>query len=531
MRASSPSQAVTTGAFPFQDGPRPASLPGIMLCVMLGPFINILDYNVINVSLPKMMSGLATDVLTIRWVVTSFLISTAVIMPTLGWMGRVLGNKNLYVLGLSVFTSATVLCGIAPTVHILIALRVIQGLGAGVLMPMSMVLMVENYPPHKRGMGTALWGLGASLGSVIGLPLGGYFADAVDWRAVFYVNLLPGCLALLGTLLWIPASKRERRVPFDLWGCLTLTVALVSLLIALSQGQREGWDSSMILTLLSICGLSLLCFVLIERHVATPLVDLSLYTRGLYVKGTVVALTMGLFFHGSTFLSVLFAQLLLDFSVQLTALALLPGSMAMVLTTPVVGWMLDRIDGRVSMVIGVGIYGLCCYAMMRADLRIGFGYLMWAYIWRGVGLGFLYPPVYAVAIKGMPLERTRAASSLLNLQVTLGGAFSVALLSTFIEARQIVHHARIAETQVLTSAGAQQALAAYTRLAHDLGASLASLKGYALGLLHGLVRREALVQALNDGFYVVMLVGLFSLAIILSMKTGPHPPHRHTTPG
>ncbi len=150
---------------------------------------------------------------------------------------------------------------------------------------------------------------------MIGLPLGGYFADAVDWRAVFYVNMLPGGLAILGTLFLVPASKRERRVPFDGWGCLTLTVTLVSLLVALSQGQREGWDSALILTLFAICGTAFALFLVAEWRSATPLVDIRLFRRSLYVKGTLVALTMGLFFHGSTFLSVLFAQLLLDFSV------------------------------------------------------------------------------------------------------------------------------------------------------------------------------------------------------------------------
>ncbi len=519
MRAPIRGSAPVTGGTAPQPVRAPASLAGIMACVMLGPFINILDYNVVNVSLPQMMSGLATDVLTIRWVVSSFLISTAVIMPSLGWLGRVLGNKNLYVLGLAVFTSASALCGMAPNIYILIALRVVQGLGAGVLMPMSMVLMVENYPPDKRGMGTALWGLGASLGSVIGLPLGGYFADAVGWQTVFYVNLLPGCLGVLGTILWIPASPRERRVPFDGWGCLTLTTALVSLLIALSQGQREGWDSALILALLAVCGVCFGLFILIELQATTPLVDIRLYTQSLYVKGTLVALTMGLFFHGSTFLSVLFAQLLLDFSVQRTAMALLPGSIAMVLTTPLVGWMLDRTDGRVAMLIGLGIYGLGCYTMMLADLRIGFAYIMWTYIWRGLGLGFLYPPVYSVAITGIPLARTRSASSLLNLQVTLGGAFSVALLSTLLEVRQTVHQVRFAETQTLNSLGTQQALATFKQLANTLGASLAHQQGYALSLLQGLVRREALVHALNDGFYVILLVGLASVGIILTMRT------------
>lgn len=499
-----------------------SSLAGIMVCVMLGPFVNILDYNVVNVSLPQMMSGLATDVLTIRWVVTCFLIATAVVMPSLGWIGRVLGNKNLYLCGLIVFTSASALCGMAPNVYVLIALRVIEGLGAGVLMPMSMVLMVENYPPEKRGMGTALWGLGASLGSVIGLPLGGYFADAVGWRAVFYVNLLPGCLAIFGTLLWVPASEREHRIPFDLWGCLTLTATLVSLLIALSQGQREGWDSSLILTLFAICGTAFALFLVTELRSANPLVDIRLYRRSLYVKGSLVALTMGLFFHGSTFLSVLFAQLLLDFSVEHTALALLPGSIAMVLTTPLVGWMLDRVDGRIPMLIGLAIYGICCYLMMLADMRIGFAYIMWSYIWRGLGLGFLYPPVYSVAIQGMPLAQTRGASSLLNLQVTLGGAFSVSLLTTLIDVRQTVYQARFAETQMLSAVGTQHALSTFAQFADAAGVGAMYLKGYALSLLQGMVRQEALVHALNDGFYMVSLVGLCSAAIILTMWTGRH---------
>ncbi len=498
------------------------SLVGVMFCVMLGPFINILDYNVVNVSLPKMMSGLGTDVLTIRWVVTSFLISTAVMMPTLGWLGRVLVNKNLYVLGLTVFTSTTALCGMAPNINVLIALRVLQGLGAGVLMPMSMVLMVSNYPPEKRGMGTALWGLGASLGSVMGLPLGGYFVDAVDWRAVFYVNVLPGSLAILGTLLFAPASRRERHVPFDVWGFITLTVVLVSLLIALSQGQREGWDSPFIVTLFAVSSVSLLLFVFIESRHATPLVDIRLYTRSLYVKGTLLALTMGLFFNGSTFLTVLFSQLLLDFSVQMTALALLPGSLAMVLTTPLVGWMIDRTQGRFPMLIGLAIYGAGCYVMMLADMRIGVMYITWAYILRGIGLGFLYPPVYAVTIQGIPLARTRAASSMLNLQVTLGGAFSIAVLSTLVESRQTVHQAHFAEEQVLTSVGTQQALTAFTRLANSLGASVAHLKLYALGLLQGIVRREALVHALNDCFQIILVVTVCSMVMALAMRVARH---------
>jgi DHA2 family multidrug resistance protein len=485
---------------------------------MLGPFINIIDYNVVNVTLPKMMSGLATDVLTIRWVVTVYLIATAVIMPTLGWIGRTLGNKNLYILGLSVFTSASALCGMAPTAGVLIALRALQGLGAGVLMPISLVLMMEVYPPEKRGMGTALWGVGASMGSVIGLPLGGYFADAVSWRAVFYVNVFPGTLAVLLTLLLVPASVREERAAFDGWGFLTLSVALVTLLIALSEGQQEGWGSSYILTLLAVCGTALVLFLLIEQRVAAPLLDLSLYASVRYISSTLVALTMGVFFYASTFLIVLFAQLLLDFSVQNTALALMPGAVAMVLTSPLVGWIIDRAEPRLAMLVGLGLYSVGCFLMMRADLRIGFMFLVWVYIFRGLGLGFFHPPVFVIATSGLPLHRTRAATSLLNLWVILGGTFSVALFSTLIEWRRVVHQARFAEEQILTSVGTHQALTAFAHLASRFGASVSQAELYARSLLQGVVRQQALVHALNDSFALILYIVLCSMGVMLTMR-------------
>lgn len=519
MRTFPHPQSTQSAASAPRTTSQPATPPAwLMLCLMLGPFINIVDYNVVNVSLPKMMSGLGADVLTIRWVVTAYLIATAVIMPTLGWLGRTIGNKNLYISGLALFTAASALCGLAPNVETLIALRALQGLGAGVLMPISMILMTDVYPPHKRGMGTAVWGIGASMGSAIGLPLGGYFADAVDWRTVFYVNMLPGIVAIVLTLWLVPAAKREARTPFDGWGFLTLSIALVSLLVALSEGQQEGWTSSYLLTLFTLSGIAFALFFLATRRAAEPLLDLALYTSRRYISGTLVAFTMGVFFYSSTFLLVLFAQLLLDYSVQDTALSLLPGAAAMVVTSPFVGWLIDRIEPRVSMLLGLTLFIVGCYMMVLADLRIGFMFIIWVYIFRGLGLGFLYPPVYMLGISGLPPHRTRAATSMLNLWLILGGTFSIALLSTLLERWQTIHQIHFAETQVLTSAGTQQALAAFARLSGKFGSSAIQMEAYARGLLQGIVRREALVHALNDAFALVLVVALFSMAISLCIR-------------
>jgi DHA2 family multidrug resistance protein len=190
----------------------------------------------------------------------------------------------------------------------------------------------------------------------------------------------------------------------------------------------------------------------------------------------------------------------------------------MVLTSPLVGWTIDRSEPRLAMLLGLALYAVSCYLMIRADLRIGFTFLVWVYIFRGLGLGFLYPPVFVVATSGLPQHRTRAASSLLNLWVVLGGTFSIALFSTLIEWRQTLHQARFAETQVLTSAGTQQALALFGQVASTLGAGMVQAELYARGVLQGLVRREALVRALNDGFALILLIALCSVGILLTMR-------------
>ena len=490
---------------------------------MLGPFINILDTNVVNVALPRMMSGLGTDILTIRWVVTAYLIATAVTMPAIGWLGRTLGNQRLYALGLGVFTGASALCGMAPNVEVLIALRIVQGLGAGVLMPISWALMIQVAPPEQRGMATSIWAIGASCGSLAGLPIGGYFADAVDWRAVYYVNFIPGSLAVLGTLLLVPASEREARTPFDGWGFLTLSIALVSLLVAFSQVQREGWDSPLILILLAMCGAAVPVFLVIESRIANPLIDLSLYKKLLYASGTVVTIIMGVFFYGSSFMVILFAQLVLDHSVQQSALMLIPGSIAMITAAYIAGWVVDRFEPRIAMMLGLVGFCVCCFLMMLADRRMTAAFIAWVYIWRGFGLGFLNAPVFAVATSGLEPHRARLASSLLSLSLVLGGTFGISLLTTLMDRWRTIHQARFAETQMLTSIGSQRALEAFAELGQSSGFGPGAAGLYAQSRLAALLSREALVHALNDCFAFILVLAIGSVGFVLMMRMARPP--------
>ena len=496
--------------------PRPLVVVGVMTSCMLGPFINILDINVVNVTLPRIMSGLGADVLTARWVMTAYLIATAVAMPTLGWVGRRLGNQRLYALGVGIFTGASALCGAAPSIEILILVRILQGVGAAVLMPISLALMLEVTPPHQRGLGTSLWAIGASLGNLFGLPIAGFVADAVEWRTVFYLNLVPGSLAVLGTLLLVTPSAREDDAPFDGWGFVTLSAALVSLLVALSQVQQEGWDSMFILGLLAICGVAACLFLFVEGRIDMPLLDLNLYRRLLYNSGTCAAFILGVFFYTSSFLTVLYMQLGLDYSVQQSALALTPGAAAMIICALVAGWLVDRIDPRIPMAIGAAAFGFFCYLMLTADGRVTLWYFTWAYIWRSIGLGFLNAPVFATATSGLATHRARMASSLLSLSLVLGGTFGISLLSTMLERWQTIHQARFAETQTHAAVGTQHALNAFSGLWDRLGSQFVDL--FARGTLAGFVRREALLHAFNDCFALLLYLSIAIGGIVVMMR-------------
>jgi len=224
-----------------------------MTSIVLGGYISVLTSHIMNMVLPQMMNDLGADVITIRWVVTAYMIANAVVMPLAGWLVRTCGARDLYIGCLLVFVGSTVACGMATSVPMLIAFRVLQGAGGGLVMPVTMLLMLDLYPTEKRGLGTSIWSMGASCGSLTGIPLGGFIAEHLSWRAAFYLILPAGLVALFIACFIMRKSPRERGVPFDWCGVLTLSAAMVALMLALSMGSvRAG----MLLRLCRCCSSS-----------------------------------------------------------------------------------------------------------------------------------------------------------------------------------------------------------------------------------------------------------------------------------
>jgi EmrB/QacA subfamily drug resistance transporter len=494
-----------------------------MTSIVLGGYISVLNNHVINVVIPKMMSGLGVDVISIRWVVTAYMLSNAVVMPLTAWLARVLGARQLYIYALTVFISSAVACGMATSVEFLVVFRIIQGVGGGLIMPITMMLMLDLYPPEKRGLGTAIWGMGSSCGSLTGIPLGGILAEQLSWRAAFYANVPPGIIALLIAIFIIRPTPRERGVPFDWFGFITLGTALTTLLLALSNGQREGWDSRPIVTLFIIFGVSFVAFLLIEPRVKTPMVDLSTFRSVPYVQAFILSLIAGAMFSGGPFIVSLLLQRLYDFSVQQAAMLMFPSSAFLVLCTSFSGWASDRVDHRAIMVLGYLCYAAFGAIMVFADLRFSALAILIVYFGRGLGLGFTYTIIYAVGISGFETLKGKRASTLLNLCIVLGGALAVSLLASILDQRQQVRQALLAETQQLTAVGTQHALRTFEGVATSIGGSLPPSL-HAKVLLSRLINREATMLAFNDGFSFFVIISLCGLFLVLFFRRA-RPPH------
>jgi EmrB/QacA subfamily drug resistance transporter len=509
---------------PVEASSRPVSSSNyhwwVTASVMLGAFVVIVDGMIVNIALPKIMSSFGVDVLKIRWVATSYMLASSVMMPATGWLGQRFGNKNLYLLSLGLFVFTSGMCGAAWSIDALILFRIFQGIAGGVLMPLSMAIMFEVFPEHQRSLGVALWGVGASLGPAIGPTLGGYLTEYINWRSIFYVNLPVGIIALLSTWMILRPSRREARAPFDPLGFATMATFLATLLLALSDGQREGWDSTYIVTLFAIFAGALVAFVIIETTRTHPLVDLRLFANPTFGIGIVLGLSLGATAYGSTFLIPLFTENIMDYSVLRSGVAMLPGALVVLFLMPLIGWLTDRMDARSLIIFGLLIYVAFSYAMSCLDPRAAFWTIAMYTVLRGAGFGFIFPPWMARSLKTIPLHKSRMASGLLNVTIGVGASFGIAIMATLLERYQIFRQAIYAEAQVLSSPGTQSALATLHSVATQLGQVGWQAHATTRFLLQRYVMREALIGAFSDCFLTLGVVAVLTIipALFLSNR-------------
>jgi len=490
----------------------------VTIAVMSGATLVVLDITIVNVALPQIMAGFGVTVDKIQWVLTAYMLTMAIMMPSVGWLSARIGNKALFMVSLVVFTVSSALSGMAWNEDALIVFRALQGIGAGSLMPVAMVVIFEAFPPEERGLAMGVYGIAATFGPAIGPTLGGYLTEHFSWKFAFYINVPIGILGLLLAAVILPPGKTRKGMSFDHWGFLTMAVCLGCLLTALSQGQREGWTSSYILSLFAIATVSGVAFLWVELRVSQPFIDLSVYRTFSYSMGTMVFIIQGIGLFGSTWLIPLFFEHMLDYTALQAGILMLPMALVVAAVLPLAGRMADRMDGRIPIALGFLFSAASLYWLCFVDLRTSAATGVWMLIMRGIGLGCIFPPLMSLALKRLPQDKVATGSGLMNVSRQLGGAFGVAVIGAMLDRREIFHNSLFAQAQSLGSFATNKFLQDLQGLFERAG-SVESAAGHkALAVLHLLVKKEAMVAAFDDCFLIAAVIFLLALVPTLLIR-------------
>jgi MFS transporter, DHA2 family, multidrug resistance protein len=477
---------------------RPSYKWWVTWTIMLGSFLFALDTTIVNIAIPKIMTSISADLNQIQWVLIIYMIGMAVVMPAVGWLSDLLGYKWLYTVSLALFTLSSALCGMAWSPYSLIFFRFIQGLGAGAIAPTAMAVIFQVFPPQQRGLAMGIYSLGWTFGPILGPTLGGYLTDTISWRAIFYINLPLGVVgvALAATIMAADLSDRRSR-RLDLPGLVTMATGVVTLLLALSQGNREGWSSHYILWLFTIAGVSLAFFLLIELCIREPLVNLRLYRNPTYSVATVVGGLLGFAMFGSNLLVPLFLEDFLEYTALQAAVLMLPGVVLTGAFSPLVGKLSDQLNPRLFLVLGFLMAAASTYWFALMDSRTEEMTLVWALIVRA-GLGFVFPPLINLGLRTLAREEISAASGLLNITRQITGMGGIALAGVLLERWHYVHHLTGAEHLASSAAGldqVQHSVAGILRGAGDVGGLLQTKVD---AVLSRYLSQESLVVAFQD---------------------------------
>src|SRR6201982_1722057 len=368
----------------------------IALAVTLATFMEVLDTSIANVSLPHIAGSLSAGTDESTWVLSSYLVSNAIVLPLSGWISSIIGRKRFYMSCVAIFTVSSLLCGLAPNLGMLIFFRVLQGAGGGGLQPSEQAILADTFEPAKRGMAFAVYGIAVVMAPAIGPTLGGWITDNYTWRWIFFINIPVGILSLLLTsrLIQDPPYFRRRKLSetrIDYIGLSFVSLGLGCWQIVLDKGQRDDWFESHFILTLSIVAISSLIFVVWwEWRHKDPIIDLHLFKERTFAVSNMLMFMLGFALLGSTLLLPLFLQTLMGYTAELAGMALSPGGFAIMLMMPLVGFLLSRYDGRYLLLFGLSMLSFSLFRMTNFNLDIDFKTAVWARVLQAVGLAFLF---------------------------------------------------------------------------------------------------------------------------------------------
>jgi DHA2 family multidrug resistance protein len=500
----------------------------IAVSVMFATFMEVLDTTVVNVSLPHIAGSLSASIDEATWALTSYLVANAIILPMTGWLASRFGRKNLLMLSVVGFTLSSFLCGIAPTLSMLIAFRILQGATGGCLQPLSQAVLLEAFPPKDRGKAMGFWGLGIVVAPILGPVLGGWLTDNWSWRWVFYINLPVGIASIVMTKMFIfdPPYLRQENRGIDYWGIGMLAVGIGALQILLDKGQEEDWFASTFMTVLAI--VSVVCLVGLVIHELTtddPVIDLRVFKLRSYAVGVFLMTTLGFVLYGSMVLLPIMLQTLLAYPPLQAGIAMAPRGIGSFFMMPLTGLMTGRFDARKLLTAGLIVGGVTLLWLSQLNLQAGYWDIFWPQLIQGVGMSLVFVPLTTVSMDPVPRERMGNATSLFNLMRNIGGSVGIATTGTMLARNQQATTALLGRNVTAYDATSQTMFAQLRGAFLAAGADAATATQRAYAALFGMVQRQAAMVSFVGIFQLLGIVFIALVPLVLLMqrpKAGGH---------
>jgi len=502
---------------------RPSPNPWLIaVSVMLATFMEVLDTSIAAVALPYIAGSLSASNDEATWVLTSYLVANAIVLPASTWFSLKFGRKRFLITCIAIFTISSFMCGAATSLALILIARAVQGAGGGALQPLSQSILLESFPPDKRGLALALFALGVVVAPVLGPTLGGWLTDAYSWRWAFYINIPIGIFAIFMILRYVedpPYIKNAKPGKIDAIGLGLLAIWLGCLQIILDKGQEDDWfGATWIRWAAAILVTSFVSFLIREFRTKNPLVNLRIFRHRNFALGCLLIGLFGAALYGLVTLLPLFYQELLGYTAFAAGWAVSPRGIGAILALPIIGILTAKVDNRWLIITGFLLFGFSALWFGRATLSISQGSFLWAILISGFGSGCIFVPLSNVAVARLPNEEIGNASGLYNLLRNIGGSVGIAAVNTMIARRMQLHRNELAHSITPGNVVFESQLHGLQQFLHAQGSSSTLAMERAVALINSILGGQALLWSYVDDFRYMALLCFACVPIVLLVK-------------
>jgi len=494
----------------------------IALSVILPTFMEVLDTSIANVALNNIAGSMSVSYSEATWVLTSYLISNAIVLPLTDWLGNRFQRKRFLLFCIFLFTVSSLFCGLSISLPMLLFMRVVQGIGGGAMAPISQAILMESFPARRQGTAQALFGLGVVVAPVVGPVLGGWLTDSYSWRWIFYINVPIGLVAMWAIQQTVedpPWVRNSNPGPLDLVGLVALSLWLGCQEVALDKGQEDDWFSSdLIRTMVACAAIGFVIFIIRELRAPRPMVELHIFINRNYAVGTVLIFLTSVLIYGIGLLTPQFLQQLMGYSSLNAGVATSPLGLGAVISMVLVGFLVSRVDARMIVVFGFLVFAFAAYHFSQINLGISPWSIFWPQILAGSAMGFLFVPVNVLGTAPLRRDQLGSATGFMNLMRNVGGSVGIAMVSTFLARQSQVHQTVLTRNLAPGDPQLSWAVSGIQHYLHIRQCSSGSGAEGALGTVYRILQQQSSLLAFADMYLRLGAIALVATVLVILFR-------------